>query len=102
MHADRYGNPSRLEYFSKSSRKSGHKGLEIEITKIWGMKIKTILFDIEDLGVVKKGIESHIDKVLHNFKTSPYYDQAISPEKYCLSNEEHDYPLGLMLQDRYV
>ena len=43
---------------------SKYKDLEIEITKMWGLKTITVPVVIGALGVVKKGIEKHIDKIL--------------------------------------
>ena len=42
---------------------SKYKDLEIEITKMWGLKTITVLVVIGALGVVKKDIEKHIDKI---------------------------------------
>ena len=40
-----------------------YKDLEIDITKMWGLKTITVPVVIGALGVVKKGIEKHIDKI---------------------------------------
>ena len=40
---------------------SKYKDLEIEIAKMWGLKTITVV--IWALGVVKKGIEKHLDKI---------------------------------------
>ena len=42
---------------------SKYKDLEIEITKMYGLKTITVPFVIGALGVVKKGIEKHTDKI---------------------------------------
>ena len=42
---------------------SKYKDLEVEITKMWGLKTITVPVVIGALGVVKKGIEKHIDKI---------------------------------------
>ena len=42
---------------------SKYKDLEIEITKMWGLKTITVPVAIGALGVVKKGFEEHIDKI---------------------------------------
>ena len=42
---------------------SKYKDLEIEITKMWGLKKITVPVVIGALGVVKKGIEKHTDKI---------------------------------------
>ena len=42
---------------------SKYKDLEIEITKMWGLKTITVPVVIGALGVVKNGIEKHIDKI---------------------------------------
>ena len=39
---------------------SKYKDLEVEITKMWGLKTITVPVVIRPLGVVKKGIEKHI------------------------------------------
>ena len=42
---------------------SKYKDLEIEITKMWGLKTITVPVVIGALEVVKKGIEKHTDKI---------------------------------------
>ena len=42
---------------------SKYKDLEIEITKMWGLKTITVPVVIVALGIVKKGIEKQIDKI---------------------------------------
>ena len=42
---------------------SKYKNLKIEITKMWGLKTITVPVVIGAVGVVKKGIEKHIDKI---------------------------------------
>ena len=42
---------------------SKYKDLEIEITKMWGLKTIIVPVVIGALGVVKKGIRKHIDKI---------------------------------------
>ena len=42
---------------------SKYKDLEIEITKMWGLKTITVPVVIGALGLVKKGTEKHIDKI---------------------------------------
>ena len=42
---------------------SKYKDLEVEITKMWGLKTITVPVVIGALRVVKKGIEKHIDKI---------------------------------------
>ena len=42
---------------------SKYKDLEIEITKMWGLKTVTEPVVMGALGVVKKGIEKHIDNI---------------------------------------
>ncbi|XP_074606467.1 uncharacterized protein LOC141859523 [Acropora palmata] len=42
---------------------SKYKNLKIEITKMWGLKTITVPLVIGAVGVVKKGIEKHIDKI---------------------------------------
>ena len=40
-----------------------YKDLEIEVTKMWGLKTVTVPVVIGALGIVTKGIEKHIDKI---------------------------------------
>ena len=40
-----------------------YKDLEIEITKMWGLKTKTVPVVIGALGVIKEPIEKYIDKI---------------------------------------
>ena len=40
-----------------------YKDLEIEITKMWGLKTKTVPVVVGALGVLKEPIEKHIDKI---------------------------------------
>ena len=42
---------------------SKYKHLEIELTKMWGLKTITAPVVMGALGIVKKGIEKHIDKI---------------------------------------
>ena len=42
---------------------SKYKDLEIEITKMWGLKTIIVPVVIRALGVVKEGFEKHIDKI---------------------------------------
>ena len=42
---------------------SKYKDLEIEVTKMWGMKTTTVPVVIGALEVIKKGIEKHIEKI---------------------------------------
>ena len=61
MLIDIYGNPLRPKYISKSSREivQIYKGPEMEITRMWGLKMITVPVVIGALGVLKKGIEKH-------------------------------------------
>ena len=45
---------------------SKYKHLEIEITKMWGVKTITVPVVIGALAVIKKGIENHINKIPRN------------------------------------
>ena len=64
MHAHRYGSPVRSNTSVKVAEKlSKYKDLEIEVTKMWGMKTTTVPVVIGALGVIKKGIEKHIEKI---------------------------------------
>ena len=49
---------------------SKYKDLEIEITKIWGMKTKIVSVVIGALGVVKKGMEKEISKIPGKIKST--------------------------------
>ena len=42
---------------------SKYKDLEIEITKMWGLKTTAVPVVIGALGAVNEGIEKHIDKI---------------------------------------
>ena len=55
---------------------SKYKDLEIEITKMWGLKTKSVPVVIGALGIVKKGIENTLARyqeklTSQNFKRSP-------------------------------
>ena len=45
---------------------SKYKDLEIEVTKMWGMKTQTVPVVIGALGLVKKGLEKHTNKIPGN------------------------------------
>ena len=47
----------------EAEKLSKYKNLKIEITKMWGLKTITVPVVIGAVGVVKKGIEKHIDKI---------------------------------------
>ena len=49
-----------LKEFQKLSK---YKDLEIEVTKLWKLKTKTIPFVIKVLGMIKKGAQSFIDQI---------------------------------------
>ena len=49
-----------LKEFQKLSK---YKDLEIEVTKIWKLKIKIIPEVIEALGMIKKGTQNFIDQI---------------------------------------
>ena len=52
--------PSDRNTSAKGAEKlSKYKGLEIEITRMWGLKMITVPVVIGALGVLKKGIEKH-------------------------------------------
>ena len=64
MHADRFGTPSYRNTSVKVAEiLSKYKDLEIEITKMWGLKTIALLVVIGALEVVKKGAKKHIDKI---------------------------------------
>ena len=67
---------------------SKYKHLEIEITKMWGLKTITVPVVIGALGVVKKGIEKHIDKIPGKINIT-----ELQIHKFYRSIEVHDYPL---------
>jgi len=43
-----------------------NKDLEIEIERMWGLKTTTVLVVIGALGIIKKGMESYINKIPGN------------------------------------
>ena len=47
---------------------SKYKDLEIEIEKTWGIKTTTVPVIIGVLGLVKKGMETYIDKIPGNIR----------------------------------
>jgi len=49
-----------MEKFNK------YKDLEIEIERMWGLKTTTVLVVIGALGIIKKGMESYINKIPGN------------------------------------
>ena len=49
-----------LKEFQKFSK---YKDLEIEVTKMWKLKTKTIPVVIEALGMIKKGTQNFIDQI---------------------------------------
>ena len=49
---------------------SKYKNLEIEIIKVWGMKTQIVPVAIGALGVVKKGIEKQIGKIMGNINVT--------------------------------
>ena len=55
--SDRNVSIKEVEKFSK------YKDLEIEIGKMWKMKVTTIPVVIGALGAIKKGMKSNIDKI---------------------------------------
>ena len=56
--------PSDQSTSVKAAEKlSKYKDLEIEITKMWGLKTITVPVVVGALGVVKKGIKKHVDKI---------------------------------------
>ena len=59
MLIDIYGNPDRNTSAKVAEKLSKYKGLEIEITGMWGLKMITVPVVIGALGVLKKGIEKH-------------------------------------------
>ena len=52
-----------LKEFQKLSK---YKDLEIEVTKMWKLKTKTIPVVIRALGMIKKGTQNFIDQTLVN------------------------------------
>ena len=49
-----------LKEFEKLSK---YKDLEIEVTKMWKLKTKTIPVVIGDLGIIKKGTQNVINQI---------------------------------------
>ena len=49
-----------LKEFQKLSK---YKDLEIEVTKMWRLKTKTIPVVIGDLGIIKKGTQNVINQI---------------------------------------
>ena len=49
---------------------SKYKDMEIEVTKMWGMKTQIVHVVIEALRVVKKGIKKQIDKIPGNINVT--------------------------------
>ena len=49
-----------LKEFQKLSK---YKDLEIEVTKMWKLKTKTIPVVIGDLGIIKKGTQNVINQI---------------------------------------
>ena len=47
----------------ESQKLSKYKDLEIEVTKMWKFKTKTIPVAIGDLGMIKKGTQNVIDQI---------------------------------------
>ena len=56
---------------------SKYKELEIEITKMWGMKTQIVPVVIRALGVVQKGIEKQIDKIPRNIHVAEFQKIAL-------------------------
>ena len=48
---------------AESEKLSKHKGIEIEVEKLWHMKTVTIPVVIGALGMIKKGTEKHLEKI---------------------------------------
>ena len=56
--------PSERNVSAKEVEKlSKYKGLEIEITRMWGMKILTIPVVFGALGLIQKGLDRYISKI---------------------------------------
>ena len=63
MLIDRAISSDRNTSVKVAEKLSKYKDLEIEITKMYGLKTITVPVVIGALGVVKKGIEKHTDKI---------------------------------------
>ena len=63
---------------------SKYKKLEIERTNIWGMKTQIVPVVIGALGVVKKGIERQIDKIMGNINVAELQKIALLGSMYIL------------------
>ena len=89
MHADRYGNPLRPKNSTSvkvAEKLSKYKDLEMEITKMWGLKTITVPVVIRALGVVKKGIEKHIDKIPGKISITELQQIALLGSSHSLRN----------------
>ena len=65
---------------------SKYKDLEIEITKMWGLKTITVPVVIGALGVVKKGIEKDIDKIPAKVNVTELQKIALQGSSHILRN----------------
>ena len=62
-----------------SEKLSEHKDLELEIERMWGMKLATTIpVVIGDLGEIKKGLDKYIQQITGNIKRRSHY---LHPEK---------------------
>ena len=59
--------PSDSNISAKDFEKLGkYKDLEIEIAKVWKMKIKTIPVIVGALGMIEKGTQKYVNEILGN------------------------------------
>ena len=58
IHADKNVSIAEFEKLSK------YKNLEFEVEKLWHMKTVAIPVVIRTLGMIKKGTEKHLEKIL--------------------------------------
>ena len=65
MTCDNNDNNKSSDNNNNKEKLSKYKDLEVEITKMWGLKTLTLPLSLGHLhfGLVKKGIEKHIDKI---------------------------------------
>ena len=71
--------PSDLNTSVKvAEKRSKYKDLEIEIIKMWGMKTQIVSVIIGALGVVKKGIEKQVDRILGNINATELSTEVVT------------------------
>ena len=67
MYDHGHGSTFRIQHICEGHRElTKYKDLEIEISRMWGMKTETIPVVIGSLGLMKKGLENFSDCILGN------------------------------------